>query len=84
MLLSQEIERNPAAGTDLGNNIFKYRLSISSKGKGKRGGGRVITMNILVSEDETGIAFLFIYDKSERTNITDNEIKELMKKNGLL
>ena len=41
-------------------------------------------MNILVSEDETGIAFLFIYDKSERTNITDNEIKELMKKNGLL
>ncbi len=84
IMLSQEIEQNPGVGTDLGNNIYKYRLSISSKGKGKRGGGRVITMNILVSEDETGVAFLFIYDKSERTNITDKEIKELMKKNGLL
>ena len=81
--LAREIEENPDAGTDLGNNIFKYRLSISSKGKGKRGGGRAITMNILVSEEETEIGFLYIYDKSERSNITDGEIKKLMKKNGL-
>ena len=40
-------------------------------------------MNILVSEGETEIGFLYIYDKSERSNITDREIKELMKKNGL-
>ena len=82
--LSKEIVENPDAGTDLGNGIYKYRLSIASKGKGKRGGGRVITMNVLVSENETEIGFLYIYDKSERTNITDNEIKELMRKNGLL
>ena len=82
--LVNEIKENPEAGTDLGNNIFKYRLSIASKGKGKRGGGRAITMNVLVSEEETEIGFLYIYDKSERTNVTDNEIKELMKKNGLL
>ena len=81
--LTKEIEQNPDAGTDLGNNIYKYRLSIASKGKGKRGGGRAITMNVLVTEEETEIGFLYIYDKSERTNITDSEIKELMKKNGL-
>ena len=38
LALIQEIERNPYAGTDLGNNIYKYRLSIASKGKGKSGG----------------------------------------------
>ncbi len=81
--LTKEIEQNPDAGTDLGNNIYKYRLSIASKEKGKRGGGRAITMNVLVTEEETEIGFLYIYDKSERTNITDSEIKDLMKKNGL-
>ena len=84
IVLTKEIEQNPDAGIDLGNNIFKYRLLIASKGKGKRGGGRAITMNVLASEDETEIGFLYIYDKSERTNITDNEIRELMRKNGLL
>ena len=84
IVLTKEIENNPSAGTDLGNDIHKYRLSIASKGKGKRGGGRAITMNVLASEDETEIGFLYIYDKSERTNITDNEIRELMRKNGLL
>ena len=41
-------------------------------------------MNVLVAEEETEIGFLYIYDKSERTTVTDSEIKELMKKNGLL
>ncbi len=82
--LSQEIAQNPDAGTDMGNNIYKYRLSIASKGKGKRGGGRAITLNVLVSEAETEIGFLYIYDKSERTNITNSEIKDIMRKNGVL
>ena len=80
----QEIEQNPRAGTELGNNIYKYHLSIASKGKGKSGGGRIITMNILLTEDEKEIGLLYIYDKSERSNITDKEIKELIRKNGLI
>lgn len=84
IVLTKEIEQNPDAGIDLGNSIYKYRLLIASKGKGKRGGGRAITMNVLVSEEETEIGFLYIFDKSERSNITDNEIRELMRKNGLL
>lgn len=84
LAIIQEIERNPYAGTDLGNNIYKYRLSIASKGKGKSGGGRIITMNILLAENEKEIGLLYIYDKSERSNIKDAEIKELMRKNGLI
>jgi len=51
--------------------------------KGKRAGGRAITLNVLVEEDEMEIGFLYIYDKSERTNITDKEIMEIKSKNGL-
>lgn len=32
----------PEAGTPLGNNIYKIRLAVKSKGKGKRGGARVL------------------------------------------
>ena len=83
LALVGEIEKNPAAGTNLGQGIYKYRLSISAKGKGKRAGGRAITLNVLVEEDEMEIGFLYIYDKSERTNITDKEIMEIKSKNGL-
>jgi len=29
-----ELEKNPTLGTSLGNNIYKIRIGISSKGKG--------------------------------------------------
>jgi len=41
--LIEALSANPEQGTSLGNNCFKIRLSISSKGKGKSGGARVIT-----------------------------------------
>lgn len=34
---------NPEQGTSLGNNCYKIRLAIRSKGKGKPGGSRVTT-----------------------------------------
>lgn len=37
------LENDPTQGTPLGKDCYKIRLAISSKGKGKRGGGRVIT-----------------------------------------
>ncbi len=83
LTLADEISANPNAGIDLGQGFYKYRLAIQSKGKGKRGGARVISMNVIVSENDTEIGFLFIYDKSERANVTDSEIIALKKKNGL-
>lgn len=74
--LIESLEENPEQGTNLGNNCFKIRLSIASKGKGKSGGARVIT-NIVISDEN--VYLLTIYDKSEKENLTDKELDELLK-----
>jgi mRNA-degrading endonuclease RelE of RelBE toxin-antitoxin system len=73
--LIEELEENPEKGTPLGNNVYKIRLAIASKGKGKSGGARVITY--LKTEQEY-IYLLSIYDKSEKITISDKEIKEIL------
>lgn len=59
-------------------------MAITSKGKGKSGGARVITVTAIVSVDETNVTLLTIYDKSDRETIKDSELKNILKKNGLL
>ena len=72
-------------GNDLlGNNLRKIRIAITSKNKGKSGGARVITYTIIWTEIDTEIKLLTIYDKSERANITDKEIEDILKQNGIL
>jgi len=73
--LLDDLEQNPLIGTPLGKSCFKIRISISSKGKGKSGGARVIT-NFAVTEQT--VFLLFIYDKSERDNISDKELTQLL------
>lgn len=51
--------------------IYKIRLAIKSKGKGKSGGARVITY---VLTDNNEIYLLTIYDKSEFDSIDDKTI----------
>jgi mRNA-degrading endonuclease RelE of RelBE toxin-antitoxin system len=41
--LAEILSQNPETGKPLGNNVFKIRLAIKAKGKGKSGGSRVIT-----------------------------------------
>lgn len=79
----KELLQNPEIGTDLGNGFRKIRLAITSKGKGKRGGARVITLNLILSADETEIGLFYICDKSERISITDAELKALRLKCGV-
>ena len=74
--LIESLEKNPEQGTNLGNNCYKIRVSIESKGKGKSGGARVIT-NIVIAEKT--VYLLSIYDKSDKENLTDKELKELLK-----
>lgn len=81
-LLLQELEQNPLSGTDLGGGLRKIR--IASKGKGKRGGARVITYIVFVSEQDATLNLLYIYDKAERSSISDRELEQLLKKNGFL
>ena len=73
--LIEDLEENPKKGTFLGNNCFKIRLAIASKGRGKSSGARVITHFYI--ENET-VFLLAIYDKSEQTDITDKELSELL------
>lgn len=40
--LRDEILTNPQTGTDLGGGLHKIRMKITSKGRGKSGGARVI------------------------------------------
>lgn len=83
IVLKQDIEANPHLGTDLGGGLRKIRMRITSKGKGKSGGARVITFTVVAAVDETEINLLYIYDKAERSTITPSEIEELLRKNGL-
>lgn len=47
-------------------------MSIKSKGKGKSGGARVITHVIVIREQ---IYLLTVFDKSEKENISDEELQ---------
>ena len=77
--LITELEQNPETGTNLGNGIRKVRMAISSKGKGKSHGARVITHTAVVSVEEGVITLLTLYDKAEQTTITEKEITFLIK-----
>jgi hypothetical protein len=86
--LEKELLENPRLGTPLGQDVYKIRLKISSKNKGKSGGARVISLveSILigyteqVSAEEVMVNLLSIYDKSDVTSITDKELKDLIKR----
>ena len=73
--LVDSLEENPEQGNAMSNNCYKIRVAIKSKGKGKRGGARVIAH---VQVIENNVFLLAIYDKSEQEDITDKEIKYLL------
>ena len=73
--LFDELEENPTMGTLLRDNVYKIRLAIASKNKGKSGGARVITFIKIIDEV---VVLLSIYNKGEKDNISDAEIDELL------
>lgn len=78
--LEQKLISRSIVGTPIGNNVFKIRIAVKSKGKGKRGGLRIITyLEIDLYIDELiNIFLLSIFDKSETENITKEELKRLI------
>jgi mRNA-degrading endonuclease RelE of RelBE toxin-antitoxin system len=89
LTLSKELKENPFQGDSLGGGVRKVRMAIRSKGKGKSGGSRVLTLTVLVSGigDQTeanvttvdaDVTLLTIYDKEEIDNVSDNYIKWLV------
>lgn len=75
----KEILKNPLVGDDLGGGVRKIRMTISDKGKGKSGGARILTLNVMVSEDGMNVTLLTIYDKGEISNVKDEFMEFLIK-----
>lgn len=75
-MLGKELTKKPNIGTPLGNDVYKIRLAIASKNKGKSGGARVITFVKII--DET-VFLLSIYNKGEIDTISDKQIEEILK-----
>jgi mRNA-degrading endonuclease RelE of RelBE toxin-antitoxin system len=78
--LCVELVQNPSEGTLIStlpndNRVYKIRLAVKSKGKGKSGGMRVISYTVALSGH---IYLLSIYDKSEKETVTNVEIKAFL------
>jgi len=73
-----QLSANPFAGTlvlEHIHKVYKIRMQIKSKSRGKSGGARVIYYTVT---DRQTIKLIAIYDKSEKANIADAEIIELI------
>ena len=75
--LFNELEYYPTKGIPLGNDVYKIRVAIGSKNKGKSGGARVISF---VKVTETTVLLFSIYNKGDKDSISDMEIEELIKR----
>jgi hypothetical protein len=78
--LQNQLIENPFQGTSYGAGIYKIRVASKSKGKGKSGGFRVITY--LIDKRPTGIEIylITIFDKSEESTITKDEVKRIIER----
>ncbi|RYG71392.1 hypothetical protein EU245_14315 [Lentibacillus lipolyticus] len=82
--LIDELENGNLVGEDIpgldipNNKVFKTRLDNPDANKGKRGGFRLIYY--LVTSDND-IFLLTMYSKSNKENITDDEIIKIIRKN---
>jgi hypothetical protein len=73
--LISELQINPTMGEPLGKNRYKIRLKITSKGTGKSGGGRVITLLEFVNDE---LWILSLYDKSDISSVSDAFLDQLV------
>lgn len=80
VILTNSLKKKPIQGQYLGKDCYKIRMTIGSKGKGKRGGSRVITCVKVIAGS---IYLLSVYDKGQKENISDKELDTLLKMAGL-
>lgn len=78
-IFSLDLRANPQQGVSLGARLYKVRMAIAAKGKGKSGGARVITYRLLATQERIEITLLTIYDKNEIDNLSDDYLRSLVK-----
>lgn len=76
------IKENPLQGAEITKDIRKIRLAIKSKGKGKSGGARVITFNILTDIRNGQVILLLLYDKEDASTVKTEVIKQIVRELG--
>ena len=79
--LLNELSLNPDLGVDLGGGFRKVRMSISSKGKGKSGGARIITLNLI--KKNNCLYLIYAYDKSDYDSVAMEVIRQIVKEMGI-
>ena len=82
--LQQDFERlfasllkDPFQGVEIESDVRKVRLAITSKGRGKSGGARVIIRVRIVADE---LQLLYIYDKGDFENVSDAFLRDVMKR----
>jgi mRNA-degrading endonuclease RelE of RelBE toxin-antitoxin system len=80
---AKSLKDNPFQGDELFPGIRKIRMTITSKGRGKSGGARVITYTVVVAENEGTVFLMDIYDKSDYSTVDVDIIKKMVIDLGL-
>jgi mRNA-degrading endonuclease RelE of RelBE toxin-antitoxin system len=78
--LTVELQENPQAGIALQYNCYKLRVANSSVPTGKSGGFRTIYYFV---DEHKSVYLIAIYSKTQKESISENELLELLKINGL-
>lgn len=72
------LRETPLQGAELGSGIRKIRLVITSKGRGKFGGARVITYTICASESDGRVYLVDVYDKADYSTVDVSVVKKMI------
>jgi hypothetical protein len=83
-LKTLEFENNPNVGIDLSANLRKISVSIKSKNKGKSGGTRIIVYELVATIEENTIILVLIFDKNKTNNVSNDELKSILRKEGFI
>lgn len=79
---TRSLQENPFQGDELSPGIRKIRMAITSKGRGKSGGARVITYTVLAAETEGNVYLIDIYDKADYSTVDVMVIQQMIKSMG--
>lgn len=80
---SKELKQNPFQGDELSPGIRKIRMAISSKGRGKSGGARVITYTVIALKEAGDVYLLDIYDKNDFSTVNVQTLQKIIKDLGI-
>lgn len=75
LLLS--LQKNPRQGVEILEDIWKIRMNITSKGRGKSGGARIIVRVRIVMDE---LQLIYIYDKADFENVSDAYLRDILKR----